>query len=169
MNNSIFHIPSHILEATQAHLREKGRLQEEGVVLWRGTLNPPQVTDFIIPEQITHTGRFIVPLEARQQLVRQLSGVKEKVIIQVHSHPGEAFHSSTDDEEAIPRQAGALSLVVPDFALRPSLFERAALFQLQKAGGWIQIPVTTVIPAQSAQTKKRGIRWLIAILKNFGR
>jgi len=35
------------------------------------------------------------------------------VAAQVHSHPDEAFHSKGDDEWAIVRHEGALSIVVP--------------------------------------------------------
>ena len=52
---------------------------------------------------------------------------------QVHSHPGEAFHSPADDRWAIPRQVGALSIVLPFFAAgisEETFFEQAAVFTL---------------------------------------
>ncbi len=37
------------------------------------------------------------------------------VLAQLHTHPGMAFHSLADDRLALPRQTGAISIVVPDY------------------------------------------------------
>jgi hypothetical protein len=60
----------------------------------------------------------------------------------VHSHPAKAFHSRADDEWAIVRHEGALSLVVPDFASRTSADSFAtdiAAFVLTSSNEWAEI------------------------------
>jgi hypothetical protein len=161
-----FVLPAAVVAETKAHLKAKGAIGHEGVVLWRGSFEPPRITAAIIPEQQTGPGRFIVPLAERQRIARSFAGTGEMIVAQVHSHPGAAFHSPTDDAEAIPRRAGSYSLVIADFGHRAGLLDGAALFQLSDASRWEQIPTETFTHAQA----RRGVvRWLIDTLKSFGR
>lgn len=64
------------------------------------------------------------------------------IVAQVHSHPEEAFHSSADDDWAVIRHEGALSLVVPYFAARTTVetFARdLAAFVLSSRNHWTEI------------------------------
>ena len=171
--NATFDVPTDVVQTTHEHLRAKGATREEGVVLWRGTFEPPRITGAIVPLQDTSEGRFRVSLEERQRLSRQLSGTGEMIVAQVHSHPNAAFHSWIDDKEAIPRRVGAYSLVVPDFGARAGLLDDAALFQLDSAGSWRDGPLDTfrlpLTPSTSTAPQSKGLRWLIATVKNFGR
>jgi hypothetical protein len=161
----VFDVPSDVSHETQKHLRCNGARHEEGVVLWRGTFTPPRITALIVPEQETSTGRFRVPLAERQRITRKLAGTGEVIVAQVHSHPNWAFHSSIDDEEAIPRRVGAYSLVIPDFGARDHLLDGAALFQLDAHGVWQPAPLDIFrLPRSESRLK-----WLIDTLKSFGR
>ncbi len=164
----LFVIPETVAAATMAHLRSKGLEEEEGVVLWRGTFFPPAITGFIVPEQETGSGRFVVPLRERQRIARQLAGTGEMIVAQIHSHPETAFHSSIDDDEAIPRRVGAYSLVVPDYGARATVLDGAALFELREDGSWAEVPVIASF-ALTLSPKARGPRWLIDIVKRFVR
>ena len=160
-----FAITREIADATRAHLRAQGRHKAEGVVLWRGTFEPPHITAVIVPEQETSMGRFRVPLAERQRIARELAGTGEMIVAQVHSHPHDAFHSPIDDEEAIPRRVGAYSLVIPDFGSRADLLDGAALFELAADGQWRATPLDTfLLPASSGW-----LRCLIDTLKSFVR
>ncbi len=136
-----FSVPSEIVYKTQMHLRAKGRNRHEGVVLWRGAFEPPLVSRIIVPEQETGPISFRVPLAERQRLARDLAGSGEAIVAQVHSHPREAYHSPTDDADAIPRRVGSLSLVVPDYGARRDLLDGAALFELCAGGRWCRVPL----------------------------
>ena len=59
-----------------------------------------------------------------------------QLIAQLHSHPGEAYHSELDDELPIATTAGCLSLVVPDFAREPFALRRCAVYRLMPGKGW---------------------------------
>jgi len=70
---------------------------------------------------------------------------KERLMIaaQVHTHPKLAFHSAADDKWAIVRHVGALSLVVPHYALRTNavnFVQRTAAFCLNAENEWLQAP-----------------------------
>jgi hypothetical protein len=177
LTTSLFDVPEHVARITHEHLRAYGEASNEGVVLWVGTLDPPTIVDAIVPRQDVSAGRFRVPLEERQRISRDLAGSGTFVVAQVHSHPGAAFHSSIDDEEAIPRRAGAYSLVVPDFGRRAHLLDGAALYRLEE-GRWTPAPPDTfniprVAPQPQAITPARGLTrfttWLTNTLKSFGR
>lgn len=57
---------------------------------------------------------------------------------QVHTHPGAAYHSSTDDAYPLIRSLGFLSLVIPRFAQGAIGFDGAYLTQVQSDGGWLE-------------------------------
>ena len=64
------------------------------------------------------------------------------VAAQVHTHPAQAFHSEADDQWAIVRHVGALSLVVPYFAKDTrvaSFFDDVALFRLSSENAWCEV------------------------------
>ncbi|MBA2335589.1 MAG: Mov34/MPN/PAD-1 family protein [Blastocatellia bacterium] len=64
---------------------------------------------------------------------------KLSLIAQIHSHPTEAYHSTTDDTFPIATTVGCLSLVVPDFAIRPFALRDCAVCRLQPTGRWMQL------------------------------
>lgn len=168
-----FEVPAYVVHTTHDHLRAKGATREEGVALWRGTFEPPRITGAILPLQDTSEGRFLVSLEERQRISRELTGTGEMIVAQVHSHPNAAFHSWIDDKEAIPRRVGAYSLVVPDFGARESLLDEAALYRLDPSGSWRDAPLDTFrFPPPlftSTAPRRKGLRWLIATARNFVR
>jgi hypothetical protein len=61
------------------------------------------------------------------------------LIAQIHSHPSEAYHSETDDTYPIATTAGALSIVVPDFAIRPFRLNDCAVYRLLPKQGWVHV------------------------------
>lgn len=70
---------------------------------------------------------------------KTLAAAHRSVKAQVHTHPGRAFHSATDDEWPIVSQPGFLSLVVPDFAAGAPSLERAWIGQLGPEGKWKEL------------------------------
>jgi hypothetical protein len=56
--------------------------------------------------------------------------------VQVHTHPGAAYHSTTDDAFPLIHSPGFLSLVIPRFAQGPIGFGDAFLAEIQPDGGW---------------------------------
>lgn len=71
-------------------------------------------------------------------LARNNHGVR----VQIHTHPGEAFHSLTDDTYPIIHTPGFLSLVIPNFATGPVWFKDAFLTELQSSGHWEEVSIS---------------------------
>lgn len=64
---------------------------------------------------------------------------------QIHGHPGRAYHSGADDQLAIVRRPGGLSIVVPDFADARSSRGRWAIYRLDGRGAWSPISAATTV------------------------
>jgi hypothetical protein len=62
--------------------------------------------------------------------------------VQVHTHPGPAFHSAVDDTYPIIHTPGFLSLVIPNFALGTVGFDGAFLTEIQPDGRWRQVDIS---------------------------
>ena len=110
---------SEVLRETIALLRRGGERGEERVVLWlaRSTArDQAPIAEVYEPEQIADVDYFKLPPESIRRLMVHLRTTRRKVVAQIHTHPGQAFHSEADAEWAIIRHVGALSLVLPRFA-----------------------------------------------------
>jgi hypothetical protein len=77
-------------------------------------------TRFEAPDQRAHVSELGCSVEVtnagKLQLIEAL-GPGEVYLVRVHSHPGRAFHSTTDDRNPALTHEGALSVVVPYFGL----------------------------------------------------
>jgi len=70
---------------------------------------------------------------------KRLRALCRSVKAQVHTHPGRAFHSATDDQWPIVSQAGFLSIVIPDFAAGEASLDSAWVGRLRRDGEWEQL------------------------------
>jgi JAB domain-containing protein similar to deubiquitination enzymes len=143
-------VPASLVEAANRHLRNVGRQGYEGFALWAGRRQEKEfkVLETVIPAQhgIRSLSGVCVTVEA-EELFRLNVHLFERglsLIAQLHSHPGEAYHSGTDDSFPIATTAGALSLVIPDFAIHPFALERCATYRLIPGRGWVQLAPRTV-------------------------
>jgi hypothetical protein len=139
-------VPKSLAVAANDHLRVAGRGGCEAFALWAGRRTGAvfQVLETIIPPQRAGEadgGVFVsVDSEALFRLNMHLYDRELALVAQLHSHPGEAYHSETDDTYPIATTAGALSLVIPDFAAHPFAVERCAIYRLIAGEGWVAIP-----------------------------
>lgn len=133
----------HIIE-TLDNLQEAGRRGKECVVLWLSKDGEDQlsVQQVFCPDQIAGADVFRIPPSSMQALMSILSSKGLMIAAQVHSHPYQAFHSGADDAWAIVRHINALSLVVPDFALKTNLmsfFSDVKIYQLASGNRWMEL------------------------------
>jgi hypothetical protein len=137
--------PAPLIEQTLAHLRAAGREGKECVVLWltaRPVMPGAIVVEAYRPEQETAMDRFRIPTHAMTALMTHLRARRLGLAAQIHSHPRRAVHSLTDDEWAVVRHEGALSIVVPDFADGvgvENFLDRVAVFSLSAEDQWIGV------------------------------
>ncbi len=135
-------VPRKIADDTQAHLRNVGRNGLEGMALWAGELDGADflVRAAVIPQQQGHRTEHgiavSVPGFELHRINMWLHRNRLRLIAQIHSHPTEAYHSDTDDRYAIVTALGSLSLVVPDFAVRPFALNDCAGYRLSTPPWW---------------------------------
>ena len=108
-----------LLGETLDILHRGGERGEERVVLWLSTAaqrSPTPIVEVYEPDQVAAVDYFRLPSESMRALMGHLRSTRRRIVAQIHTHPGRAFHSDVDAEWAIVRHVGALSLVLPRFA-----------------------------------------------------
>jgi hypothetical protein len=125
-----------IVRKTFSSLRECGRGQSECAVYWIGP------SEFNLVNGVEH------PIHRRSpfgyeiddlwltHFWKRLAASKHSVKAQIHTHPGEAFHSATDDNWPIVSQEGFLSIVIPHFATGDISLKNAWAGRLRGDGVW---------------------------------
>lgn len=143
-----FRLPVPLLDETLAVLAAAGRAGHEAFVVLGGRLAADgtrvDISSTIVPEQTAHRtlDGLLVTVEgsALFRINRELYERGELLTAQVHSHPTDAFHSSTDDHNPLVTLIGSLSLVVPDFAVAGRRGIRDwAWYRLVGEGQWAQL------------------------------
>jgi hypothetical protein len=135
-----FVVPSRVIDATDAALREAGSRSAEMFVLWTGQVSDGTFTadTAYVPNQIAYqlTDGICVTVDgdALHALNRWLYEQEQTLAVQIHTHPRRAYHSTTDDTYPIVTQRGGLSLVVPDFAVAGVRGGGTALYRLGEDG-----------------------------------
>jgi len=130
-----------IIELTFELLRECGEGRRECQVLWIGPWSDPQrVTSVVHPVHQAHGDGFELSDSWISKFFAHLFETKQGIRAQVHTHPGRAFHSVTDDSWPIVSTPGFLSLVIPRFAQGNTGFEGAYLTELDSEGVWREVP-----------------------------
>jgi proteasome lid subunit RPN8/RPN11 len=141
--------PLGAIDGTLALLREAGQLEKECVVLWLGKRRGSEiaVADWYLPIQEAEVDYFRIPPEGMAALQAKLRSDRLMVAAQIHSHPNRAFHSEADDEWAIVRHLGALSLVVPRFAsdtFTHNFLQQTKVYQFSSEATWDEVPSALV-------------------------
>jgi hypothetical protein len=94
----------------------------------------------LVPEQTCYSSPdgllVIIDGEAIFELNRSCYERDEILAGQIHAHPDRAYHSPADDQLALIRLPGGLSIVVPDFASGPLRPRRWSVNQLGTDGIW---------------------------------
>lgn len=124
-------IPTEIWERSLAVLREYSHQRSEGLVFLGGVVNAAgaYVTGLYVPRHAPQGARARLTPEQSRWLLRSLRHRDEKLLAQMHSHPGEAYHSPGDDERATSFHPGFISIVAPDFGMEVDSIEQCAIFE----------------------------------------
>lgn len=139
-----FVISRHVADQTDIALREAGLQGAEMFVLWTGHVSNGTFTaaGTYVPGQVAHRlpeGLCVtVDADELHKLNLWLYDKQQTLAVQVHTHPGRAYHSTTDDTYPIVTQRGGLSIVVPDFAVGGVRGPGTATYRLGDSG-WQRI------------------------------
>jgi proteasome lid subunit RPN8/RPN11 len=113
----------------------------EGIAYLFGQTNGATtvVVGAIRPESRTTSGSFNVSSIAMARVVRQATDAGLQVIGQIHTHPGQAYHSDGDEDGARIAYDGYVSIVVPNYGRQlPSLAGAAIYFYRNEAFSELQ-------------------------------
>ncbi len=118
------------------------------MVAWLGRdagAGAARVRDAYEPEQYCRRDQFYIPPASMTALMQTLARTRSKIIAQIHTHPGEAYHSEADAAWAIIRHRGALSLVLPRFAAATtvsSFLDEVKAYERAADGEWVLVSNT---------------------------
>jgi hypothetical protein len=124
-------VPEEAWLRTLEEIRMYGGRRSEALLFWGGILSASaaQVTGVYLPGHRPDGAHAALSKEESRWLVRQLHGRDEKLIAQIHSHPGEAYHSDGDDAGAASFHIGFLSIVVPQYGRGVACLSECAIFE----------------------------------------
>jgi hypothetical protein len=149
---SRFCVSDVLIAETEQFLKDVGEQGFEGLMLWAGSVraDSPTIIDVvgcIAPDQTLVRGEDGVGLHVDGDELFRLNAMlyrKRLLLIgQVHSHPSQAYHSTTDDRYAVVTIPGGLSIVVPDFARHGFCLDSAAVYRLTAQGEWAKLSSAT--------------------------
>ena len=137
-------VPLRFVENIYAHLRDAGNEGVEGVGLWFGKQQDSVFTiqSSVIPAQKGYRMEegllYHVNGEELHRINRWAYEQKLLLLVQLHSHPGRAYHSETDDAYPIVATLGGLSIVIPNFGFDPIDKTYWKVYRLQD-DGWDEL------------------------------
>ena len=118
------------LDGVARSLRRTIAACHEGIVYLLGHTDGETTvaTTAIQPAAHTTHGSFNVSSVAMARVVRAAADHGLQVVAQVHSHPGEAYHSEGDVAGARIKYPGYVSIVLPDYGRQLPSLEGAAVY-----------------------------------------
>lgn len=142
------HLRAAVLEEAREFFERCGVAGCEGTALIAGTFaedQPKQLVGdtLVIPDQQAR------PVPCASVTVTETGDLKlaaalqpgQRYLSRIHSHPGQAFHSSTDDANPALTHEGAFSVVVPYFGLGLRAGLDACAIYVRLHHQWVELPV----------------------------
>lgn len=135
-----------VIIKTKTVLVGAGRHKKEGLVFWSGVLNADNanIKTVICPKNISTSISARLDNEGMEYIRNVLKKNNEFLFAQVHSHPGIAFHSDDDCNEAISYKKGFISIVVPDYGRDMDGLNTCAIFEYVGNGVWNELSTKIV-------------------------
>lgn len=136
-----------LLAATATQLRECGAGRRECVAYWLGTIGSDDVSAVRHPRHTATATGYEVDGDWLTEFFLELSRNRQRVVAQLHTHPGEwVGHSGIDDRFAVVPTPGFVSVVVPRFAANGVDRERCGVYALRRNHGWDAAPTAIQWP-----------------------
>lgn len=169
------HLPKSCAQEAIEALYKAGTRGVEGVALFAGMRegNTFSITQTIIPRQKAGAVEdgliYVVSGEELERIGLALYDNGLQLFAQIHSHPGAAYHSETDDAYPIVTVLGGISIVVPNFARGCVRISEWAIYRLLPITGWTEVTgkqkeglfvIDDDIPTQKKETIKWYKFWL---------
>jgi hypothetical protein len=138
-------VTQELLDRTFDTFRGCGRAELECVVYWTGPQGDASIVDGLDhPDHESNEFGYSVDPDWLTKFFHDLYRERRAARTQIHTHPGAAFHSVTDDKHSLVPAPGFISIVIPDFAQGRVGFERAAAYCMGDSGTWVEWDVGDV-------------------------
>jgi hypothetical protein len=135
-----------MIRSTFGVFRRCGQARAECVVYWTAPAELSDLVDGIDhPAHRQSAGGYEIESSWLTEYWFRLAHERRAIRAQIHTHPGPAFHSSTDDHWPVISQPGFISIVIPDFAMGSVSLDEAWIGHVAADGRWRQIPVQRVV------------------------
>jgi hypothetical protein len=140
-----YSVPQQVLDETWQFLRDVGEEGLEAVVLWLGQVPDRargEILAALTPPQVAYRSADGLAVEVPQDVLTNLIGAlpaRVHILVRVHSHATEAYHSQLDDTNMLIAHEGAVSIVVPDFAVGAADLRRCSVNVLGSDGRWSEL------------------------------
>ena len=96
----------------------------------------------VLPQVISTPGSFDVPAAEMRKIVRAATESGLQLVGQLHTHPGEAYHSDGDLAGMTNRYPGYFSIVVPEYGVYLPSFQQAHTLMWTSSGFQeVEIPI----------------------------
>ena len=142
----MLHVPIHILEESVRMMATCGEGRCECVTYWTGPVGDDQAVDgWEHPAHRRSPFGYQVDDSWLTKYWFQLAREGLAIRVQVHTHPGLAFHSETDDHWPVVSQPGFISIVIPNFAMGPVDLNKMLVGTLTADGDWKQVPISSIV------------------------
>lgn len=139
-------LPASVLAETIRMMADCGKGQCECVTYWTGLVGGNGTVDgWDHPTHRRSPYGYQIDDAWLTRYWFQLARQGRAIRAQVHTHPGLAFHSETDDHWPVISQPGFISIVIPDFAMGPIDLNKMWAGILTVDGVWREAPITSVL------------------------
>jgi proteasome lid subunit RPN8/RPN11 len=133
-------VPASVLEEARQVFEEAGSHGQEATALLAGEVlgDDQRITRLLVPEQRASTGGgcWVEVTETGKLQIAVTLSPNERWIARIHSHPGPAFHSATDNANPAITAEGSWSIVVPFFGLGLRRGVKACAVHRMEHGRW---------------------------------
>jgi len=145
----VFNIQENIVNSTIKYLQDIGEQRKEGIAYWTGKLegSTALVNNTIFPGEYVESDdseadsefHASVSLSTAFKVGEIIHERNEILLVQIHTHPYEAFHSLTDNKYPISHRLGFISIVVPYFGRNIVNLDHCKIYEYKGAGNWREL------------------------------
>jgi hypothetical protein len=141
-------LPARLLQEARTVFEAAGARGAEATAMLAGLAmdSEQRATRLVVPDQRAGTrgGCWVEVTERGKRELAAALGPEERFLARIHSHPGEAFHSATDNANQGLTAEGAWSIVVPYFGLGLRRGMQACAVYRRTGGHWQQLSAQQV-------------------------
>lgn len=139
-------MPKQVLAESVCKMADCGQGRYECVIYWTGPVKDDGAVDgWTHPSHRRSAFGYQINDCWLTKFWFQLATENRAIRAQVHTHPGSAFHSETDDNWPVVSQPGFVSIVVPNFAVRPINLKTWWAGVLAADGRWKEVPIASLL------------------------